>query len=191
MKPGAPERGQLSTKKTSDKVTEVLIDNYSFSGNALAQAEITEHRLIYITPKLTEDIHISGISSITVKLASSKPAANLSVWLVSLPWNNSRRTKITDNIISRGWADPQNHKSITKSKPLTPGKFYEITFDLQPDDQIIPAGQQIGLLIFSSDREYTLWPSPGTELSIDLNGTSMTLPVVGGIEAFNKASNSN
>ena len=86
LEPGAPERGQLSTEKTTDKVTEVLIDNYSFSGTALAQAEITEHRLIYITPKLTDDIHISGISSVTVKMASSKPAVNLSVWLVSLPW---------------------------------------------------------------------------------------------------------
>jgi hypothetical protein len=36
-------------------------------------------------------------------------------------------------------------------------------FDLQPDDQIIPAGHQIGLMIFSSDRDFTLWPTPGRE----------------------------
>jgi len=167
--------------------SETLIDNYSFDGSALAKAEITEHRLIYVTPKLTEDIHISGISTVTVRLASSKPAVNLSVWLVSLPWNESRRAKITDNIITRGWADPQNYKSLNKSKPLKPGKFYEVTFDLMPDDQIIPARQQIGLLIFSSDREFTLWPEPGTELTIDLDGTSLTLPIVGGAEAFELA----
>ncbi|NQU33423.1 MAG: Xaa-Pro dipeptidyl-peptidase [Bacteroidetes bacterium] len=184
---GAPERGSLSTIKPTKKETETLIDNYSFSGNALAQAEITEHRLIYVTPKFSEDIHISGIPNVTVKLSSSKPAVNLSVWLVSLPWNEGRRSKITDNIITRGWADPQNQKSLTKSKPLKPGKFYEVTFNLMPDDQIIPAGQQIGLLIFSSDREFTLWPEPGTELTIDLDGTSLTLPIVGGAEVFNNA----
>jgi len=124
------------------------------------------------------------MAEITVRLASSKPAANLSVWLVSLPWNEGRGSVITDNIITRGWADPQNHESLTESEPLVPGKFYEVTFDLQPDDQIISAGQQIGLLIFSSDREFTLWPTPGTELTVDLDGTSLTLPIVGGMEAL-------
>ena len=62
-----------------------------------------------------------------------------------------------------------------------------MTFDLEPDDQIIPAGKQIGLMIFSSDREFTLWPEPGTRLTIDLNGTSLTLPVVGGKESSLKS----
>jgi X-Pro dipeptidyl-peptidase len=56
-----------------------------------------------------------------------------------------------------------------------------------PDDQIIRKGQQIGLMIFSSDREFTLHPEPGTELTIDLDGTTLTLPVVGGLEAFTEA----
>jgi X-Pro dipeptidyl-peptidase len=56
-----------------------------------------------------------------------------------------------------------------------------------PDDQIIPAGQQIGLMIFSSDKDFTLWPDPGTELTIDLESTSLTLPVVGGLQAVETA----
>ena len=153
----------------------------------MAKADYTNHRLLYVTPKLKEDLHISGTPSITVKLASSKPAVNLSVWLVSLPWNDDRNSKITDNIITRGWADPQNHKSLTKSSPLKPGKFYEVSFDLMPDDQIIPKGQQIGLMIFSSDQEFTLWPKPGTELTVDLDRTYLNLPVVGGSETLKKA----
>ncbi|MBA7585033.1 hypothetical protein ES708_27003 [subsurface metagenome] len=62
-----------------------------------------------------------------------------------------------------------------------------MTFNLQPDDQIIPVGQQIGLMIFSSDRDFTLWPEPGTELTIDLDATFIKLPVVGGVDAFAKA----
>ncbi|WP_245978030.1 MULTISPECIES: Xaa-Pro dipeptidyl-peptidase [Flavobacteriaceae] len=177
---GAPEKGQLSTSKPQKQGTETLVDNYSFSGSSLAQAEITNHRLIYVTPPLSEDVHISGIPKIKIRLASSKPAANLSVWLVSLPWTERRNTKITDNIITRGWADPQNHKSLTESGPLVPNKFYEMEFGLMPDDQIIPKGQQIGLMIFSSDKEFTLWPEPGTELTVDLDGTQLVLPVVGG-----------
>tara|TARA_R110002049_G_scaffold13089_5_gene57439 strand:- start:14145 stop:15962 length:1818 start_codon:yes stop_codon:yes gene_type:complete len=186
LEAGAPKAGKLSTNKTS-KTKETLIDNYSFSGETLAQADYTNHRLIYVSPTLKEDLHISGLSSITIKAASSKAAVNLSVWLVSLPWNTGRRSKITDNIITRGWADLQNHKSLTKSAPLKKDKFYEMTFNLQPDDQIIKKGQQIGLMIFSSDNNYTLLPEPGTELTVDLNGTSITIPVVGGKEAFIKA----
>ena len=184
---GAPDKGNLSTNNSNSKGTETLVDNYSFSGDALAQADYTNHRLIYVSPTLKEDIHISGLASITVKIASNKPAANLSVWLVSLPWNKGRRTKITNNIITRGWADLQNYKSLTKSAPLKPGKFYEMTFDLQPDDQIIKKGQQIGLMIFSSDNLFTLLPKPGTELTVDLKGTTINIPIVGGKSAFDKA----
>lgn len=185
---GAPSVGTLTLETNGEKDTETLIDNYSFSGAALAAAEITEHRLLYTTPVLSEPIHISGSPRIQIKLASSKPASNLSVWLVSLPWREGgRNPRITDNIITRGWADPQNHQSITESEPLIPGKFYELAFDLQPDDQIIPAGQQIGLLIFSSDKEFTLWPEPGTELTVDLDGTQLTLPVIGGRSILEKA----
>lgn len=183
---GAPGYGELTTNKGSE-TKETLVDNYSFSGSALAMAEFTNHRLLYLTPTLQEDIHISGTPKITVTLASNKPAANLSVWLVSLPWNEGRRTKITDNIITRGWADPQNHASITESDPLVPNEFYEVTFDLQPDDQLIPKGQQIGLMIFSSDRDFTLWPAPGTEVTVDLSKTKLYLPIVGGTEVFKQA----
>ncbi|MFC1555213.1 Xaa-Pro dipeptidyl-peptidase, partial [candidate division KSB1 bacterium] len=182
---GAPEKGKLVTTPVPDQGTESLIDNFSFSGATLAQAEWTDHRLLYVTPELTDSVHISGTVSITIRLSSSKPAANLSVWLVSLPWREGRQqSKITDNLITRGWADPQNYRSLTESEPLVPGKYYTMTFDLQPDDQIIPPGQQIGLMIFSSDREFTLWPDPGTMLSVDLDATSLTLPVVGGLESF-------
>jgi X-Pro dipeptidyl-peptidase len=184
---GAPGQGALSMIKPEEQGKEILTDNFSFGGDALAQAEYTEHRLIYLTPVLKDSVHISGIPEITIRAASSKPAVNLSVWLVSLPWSEGRRSKITDNIINRGWADLQNFKSLEKSNPLKPGEFYEMTFTLQPDDQVIPAGQQIGLMIFSSDRDFTLWPDPGTELTIDLDATQLRIPIVGGVDAFQKA----
>src|SRR5690625_7798320 len=73
--------GGLTTEKQDGGGTETLVDNVSFSGSSLAAAEWTDHRLIYLTPELKESLHISGVPEVTVKLASSKPAANLSVWL--------------------------------------------------------------------------------------------------------------
>ena len=177
---GGIKAGGLSINKKRNKTEETLVDDHNISGNDLAKSINSKNRLLFVTPTLTKDIHISGVANITVKIASSKPAANLSVWLVSLPWDETKGAKITENIITRGWADLQNHKSLRKSMPLKPGTFYQMAFDLQPDDQIIKKGQQIGLMIFSSDSQFTLLPKPGTELTVDLNGTSITIPVVGG-----------
>jgi X-Pro dipeptidyl-peptidase len=62
-----------------------------------------------------------------------------------------------------------------------------MSFDLIPDDQVIPAGQQIGLMIFSSDNQFTLLPEPGTILTVDLDKTTLEIPVVGGKNVLIKA----
>ncbi|WP_169976879.1 Xaa-Pro dipeptidyl-peptidase [Tautonia rosea] len=186
--PGAPKAGGLVLDPLDDaQGTETLVDNVSFDGATLAKAEWTNHRLLYATPPLSTEVHLSGTPRLTIRLASNTPAANLSVWLVALPWESGPRSSITDNIITRGWADPQNSQSLSESAPLTPGEFVTLSFDLQPDDQIIPEGQQIALMIFSSDREFTLWPEPGTELTVDLDATSLELPVVGGADRLAEA----
>ena len=164
-------------------------DNVNFSGTELATAAASPNRLLYVTPVLEEDLHISGLAQINIRMSSSKPAANLSIWLVSLPWNEGDDVMIYDNIITRGWADPQNHSSLTESAPLIPNEFYEFSFKLQPDDQIIPKGQQIGLMIFSSDQDFTLHPAPGTKIEIDQERTSLILPIVGGKAALDIAIN--
>jgi X-Pro dipeptidyl-peptidase len=166
------------------------VDNFSFAGGALAAAEWSNHRLLYATPELTEAVHLSGVARIRIRVAADAPASNLSVWLVSLPWTDSRT--ITDDVITRGWADPRNAgaeniKTPRDGEALVPGEFVELEFELMPDDQIIPAGARIGLMIFSSDRYFTLHPDPGTTLTVDLDGTSIELPVVGGAAALERA----
>ena len=81
----------------------------------------------------------------------------------------------------------QNRNSMTESAPLVPGEFVDLAFRLMPDDQIVPAGEKLGLMIFASDPEFTLQPKPGTKLTVDLGGTSIGLPVVGGQAALRKA----
>ncbi len=177
---------ELENARPDSSSRQTLVDDVSIKGSQLAAAEASNHRLLFATPVLQQPLHLSGTPTMRIKLSCDKKAANLSVWLVSLPWDDTSG-RIHDNIITRGWADPQNSKSLRESAPLVPGEFYELTFPLQPDDQIIPAGQQIALMIFSSDQDFTLWPEPGTELTIDLDATALTLPIVGGIESFQTA----
>ncbi len=197
LRSGGSARGGLGLDAAGKQGMETLVDDVEFGGAALAKAEQSANRLLYATPELNAPVHISGTARITLRLASSKPAANLSVWLVVLPWTDGPISPA--NLITRGWADPQNHAALTnggdyhslaRGTPLTPGRFYPMTFDLEPDDQIVPAGKRIGLIIFSSDRDFTLWPQPGTELTIDLDAARLQLPVVGGAAHFKAATNS-
>ena len=191
---GGARAGQLTLDRQREQGTEKLVDNVEVSGAALAAAETSSHRLLYSTAELTTPLHVSGTPRLKIRIASSKAAANLSVWLVVLPWTEGPIGPA--NVITRGWADPQNHRSLRKGgnydsrdrgEPLTASRFYDVTFDLQPDDQVIPAGKRIGLMIFSSDRDFTLWPAPGTELTIDVDRTLIDLPVVGGRASLERA----
>lgn len=191
---GGRERGALALSRPARQGVETLVDNVEFAAPALALAATSPHRLLYATPDLAEPLHISGFARVSIRLAASKPAANLSVYLVQLPWTGT--TINTTNLITRGWADPQNAASLRRGgdyhsfehgRLLEPGRFVDLVFDLEPDDQIIPAGRRIGLMILSSDRDFTLWPKPGTELTVDLDATSIRIPIVGGAAAYRRA----
>lgn len=194
---GGNALGKLALENGSSRGVEKLVDDWRIRPAEMALSAESPNRLLYALPELTDSLHLSGTAVVTLKLASSKPAANLSVYLVTLPYDRSGIGSAGERgVVTRGWADPQNWKSLTGSKdytsltpgePLVPGQFQTMTFPLQPDDQIILPGQQLGLMILSSDNGFTLHPAPGTELSIDLAGSSITLPVVGGAAALQKA----
>ncbi len=193
---GGATIGALSSIAAKDGA-EKFSDDVAMSGSALASAEQSAHRLLYATPTLNDTVHISGTPRVTLRISSSKPATNLSVWLVMLPYDSARvGSQSHAGVISHGWADIQNYKALTKGgnyesknvgEPLVPGKFYDLTFDLQPDDEFVPAGKRFAVMIMSSDREFTLWPKAGTELTIDLAHSSFSIPIVGGTAALTKA----
>jgi X-Pro dipeptidyl-peptidase len=177
--------------------TDSIVDDAAVSGSANAGAPRSAHRLLFATAPLTDSLRISGTPRVTVRVAVDRPAANLTIWLVTLPYDS---TKVRDasraGVVTRGWADIQNHASLTRGgvydskrrgEPLVPGRYYDLTFDLEPDDQVIPAGKQLAIMILSSDPEFTLWPRPGARLMVDLAGTSFSVPVVGGGEALVRA----
>ena len=182
---------------SASRGADTLTDDVAQSGSANASAAQSSARLLYATPVLTDTVHISGTPRVTLRVASSAAAANLSVWLVMLPYDSTRvGSGGTKGLIDRGWADIQNNASLTSGgdyhsmapgEKLTPGKFYDLTFDLEPDDEFVPPGKQLAVLIMSSDREFTLWPKAGTQLTVDLAHSSFSIPIVGGASALRSA----
>ena len=183
--------GRLSTELVANEKTETFFDDYSIHFSKLHENKNAKHRLLYVSPILEKNIRISGIVKVTLRLTCNKAATNLSVYLITLPWAEGKHVNIYENLITRGWADPQNHSSLRKGEALKPDEFVQISFDLMPDDQVISKGKRIGLMIFSSDQEFTLWPKPGTQLTIDPNSTSITLPIVGGVKEYENAMKGN
>ncbi|HKS07458.1 MAG TPA: CocE/NonD family hydrolase, partial [Gemmatimonadaceae bacterium] len=194
---GGNSVGTLSLSAPAKQGSERLTDDFNVTPAMMALAATSQNRLLYALPAFTDSVHLSGRTVVTLKIAASKPAVNLSVYLVTLPYDSTRIGSAGQvGVVTRGWADPQNHKSLTsdadfvtmaKGEPLKPGQFYTMTFPLQADDQIIPPGQQLAIMIFSSDAGFTLRPAPGSELTIDLDGSSFTLPVVGGVRGLQAA----
>lgn len=169
--------GELSVNRADIQPLVQFTDNYKLDFRELSKPKNEAHRLLFTTSELERPVRISGVPSITIKMTADKPSANLSVYLISIEQDEKEIVRL----INKGWADPQNHSSLWKSTPLKSDQFVELTFDLMPDDQVIPAGHKIGLLIFSSDQDHTICPKPGTKLMVDPNGTYVAIPIVGGV----------
>ncbi len=175
--PGGNTRGNL-TLGAGGGTPETLTDDATIADTTLMGAATSPNRLVYQTNALTQDVRISGSPRVTIKASFSKPRANLSAALISYPATG------TGTILTRGWMDPENRNSDYVSDPVVPGTFYTMSFDMQAKDAIVQAGRRLALMVFSSDRQYTIRPAAGTQVSLDLAGSSITIPVVGGPSAF-------
>jgi hypothetical protein len=176
---GGSARGGLSLG-ASGTAQETLTDDAAQADTVLRDAATSPNRLVYQSNVLNNDIRISGTPSVTLKMAFSKTRANLSAALISYP-----ATGNTGGVIlTRGWLDPENRTSDYVSDAVTPGTFYDLHFDMQAKDAIVPAGRRLALMVFSTDRNYDIRPAAGTQLTLDLAGSSITIPVVGGRSAL-------
>nr|BFE79757.1 hypothetical protein GCM10020093_023580 [Planobispora longispora] len=87
-------------------------------------------------------------------------------------------------IITRGWLDVRNRHSDSRTELLREGRFYDFDFDLQPNDYVVKAGHRIGVVLISTDRDFTLRLPAGTNVSVEPARSSVTLPLVGGRSAL-------
>jgi predicted acyl esterase len=177
LTPGAPARGGLTLGEAGDG-TETLTDDAAVPGIVSANTASSGVRLIYQTAPLSQPVRISGTPTVSLQLAFSKSKANLTAALVSYPPAGN------GVILTRGWRDPVNRTSDWYDSSLKPGNSYRIGIDMQPKDTVVPAGNRLALMVLSSDRDFTVRPAPGTQVTLQLGGSSITLPVVGGTNAL-------
>ena len=110
------------------------------------------NRLVYRTAPLSRDVRMSGTPWVTLRMSvDNRTAANLTAVLVDYGPG-------TTEMVTRGWLDPQNRNSLTRSDPVEPEERYTMRWDLQPDDHVFRAGHRIGLVVVSTDHDYTIRP---------------------------------
>jgi X-Pro dipeptidyl-peptidase len=144
--------------------------------------EARPDRLIYRTSPLRGDVRLSGTPWVNLQMAvENRNAANLTAVLVDYGRAGSAEPPV---MVTRGWLDPQNRFSIRQGVPIRRGREYSLTWDLQPDDYVFRVGHRIGLVVVSTDHDYTIRPAPGTRLTLDPDDSRISLPVVGGGSAF-------
>ncbi|WP_228637685.1 Xaa-Pro dipeptidyl-peptidase [Microtetraspora sp. AC03309] len=172
--------GVLTDDKTRQgkPVTETIVDDASKRAQTLADAATSPNRLAYLSGTLTGAVRLSGTPRVSLRMSFGQPAANVTALLVDYDQNGKAK------IITRGWVDPQNRKSISRTEPVKPGTPYRLDFDLQPHDYVFAAGHRLGVVLLSSDYDYTIRPAPGATLSLDTTKSTVMLPIVGGAAAF-------
>ncbi|QEO13970.1 Xaa-Pro dipeptidyl-peptidase [Agromyces intestinalis] len=154
--------------------TESFVDDAQQRATTLAQAAQSENRLAYRSRELTGAVRLSGTPKVSLDLAVDRDKANLTALLVSYPASGAPK------IVTRGWMDVQNRNSDAVTDPIEPGTSYRFDFEFEPKDYVFPAGSQIGLVVMSSDYEYTIRPAAGTRLTLAPAGSNLQLPIVGG-----------
>lgn len=170
---GGNERGELSPRGMPGRpVFERLTDDATKTVEQLVDAPTSPNRLSYSTARTRGSVRLSGTPVVELRIAFDRPAANITAVLVD------RAPDGTSHVITRGWTDPQNRKGISRTKPIRPGVPYRVTFELQPQDYVLPAGHALEFVLLSSDHDFTLRPRPGTGLAIDLARSSVRLPVL-------------
>jgi X-Pro dipeptidyl-peptidase len=136
------------------------------------------NRLAYLTPALAQPARISGTPKIALHASvDNRTAANLTALLVDY---GPRGSTGVPKIVTRGWMDVQNRLSPSLSQPVLKGWPYEFRWDTEPKDYIFAAGHRIGLVVISTDYDYTLRPKPGTRISVHPTFSRVVLPIVGG-----------
>jgi X-Pro dipeptidyl-peptidase len=131
------------------------------------------NRLAYVTPGLVTPARLSGTPTVHLRASvDNRTAANLTAVLVDYGPDGAK-----PKIVTRGWTDVQNRAG--RPRPVQPGRVYDFHWDQEPKDHVFAAGHRIGLVILSTDHDYTLRPKPGTELTVRPGQSRIVLPIVG------------
>ncbi|MDT2758978.1 Xaa-Pro dipeptidyl-peptidase [Enterococcus xiangfangensis] len=163
------------------------------------------HRYLAKTKGLDQAIFLNGRPKVKIKVASSSDLGMLSFELIDfgpakrlkpvpdvlvphgLPLGRNWRednlvefklgTEDECKLITRGHINLQNRENAWKVDDLKANEFVEIELSLHPTMYHLPAGRQIGLVVYGTDFGMTVRGNQDIMYTIDLAASQLILPI--------------
>ena len=93
--------------------------------------------------------------------------------LVELPF-----AETPHRVITKGFINLQNRTNLLTVEEVTPDQWLEFSFELQPTIYKMKKGDQLRLVLYTTDFEHTVRDKTDYQLTVDLERSSLDLPTM-------------
>ncbi|HEV3495166.1 MAG TPA: CocE/NonD family hydrolase [Actinomycetes bacterium] len=124
--------------------------------------------------QLDQELELLGHPRLVVRVGASAPVAFLSAKLCDVFPDG------TSTLVARGFLNLTQRRSRTEPEPMRPGITETVELELDATSWVFPAGHRLRLSLAGSDWP-NLVPPPGPlTLTVERDGSALTLPVLEG-----------
>ena len=176
--------------------------NYQSFKNELFDGKVNQITLDWT---LEKDLFLNGASQLNLRLKSSTDKGLLSAQLLDFgpakrltPIPTPIEPRVMDNgryymldnlvelphtetphrVITKGFLNLQNRTNLLTVEEVTPDQWLEFSFELQPTIYKMKKGDQLRLVLYTTDFEHTVRDKTDYQLTVDLEQSSLDLPTM-------------
>ena len=176
--------------------------NYQSFKTELFQGKVNQITLDWI---LKKDLFLNGAIQLNLLLKSSTDKGLLSAQLLDFgpskrltPIPTPIEPRVMDNgryymldnlvelpfaetphrVITKGFINLQNRTNLLTVEEVTPDQWLEFSFELQPTIYKMKKGDQLRLVLYTTDFEHTVRDKTDYQLTVDLKQSSLDLPTM-------------
>ena len=176
--------------------------NYQSFKNELFDGKVNQITLDWT---LEDDLFLNGATQLKLRLKSSTDKGLISAQLLDFgpakrltPIPTPLEPRVMDNgryymldnlvelpfaetphrVITKGFLNLQNRTDLLTVEEVTPDQWMECSFELQPTIYKMKKGDQLRLVLYTTDFEHTVRDKTDYELTVDLEQSSIDLPTM-------------
>ncbi|MEZ7605035.1 Xaa-Pro dipeptidyl-peptidase [Streptococcus sp. 27098_8_113] len=176
--------------------------NYQSFKNELFDGKVNQITLDWT---LEDDLFLNGATQLKLRLKSSTDKGLISAQLLDFgpakrltPIPTPLDPRVMDNgryymldnlvelpfaetphrVITKGFLNLQNRTDLLTVEEVAPDQWMECSFELQPTIYKMKKGDQLRLVLYTTDFEHTVRDKTDYQLTVDLGQSSLDLPIM-------------
>ena len=176
--------------------------NYQSFKNELFDGKVNQITLDWT---LEDDLFLNGATQLKLRLKSSTDKGLISAQLLDFgpakrltPIPTPLEPRVMDNgryymldnllelpfaetphrVITKGFLNLQNRTDLLTIEEVTPDQWMECSFELQPTIYKMKKGDQLRLVLYTTDFEHTVRDKTNYQLTVDLEQSSLDFPTM-------------